>query len=968
MKKILSMLLVLTIVASTLMGVMMVDVSAAKVTGGAGEDLNNRVWDVDMTSSGTGFTVRSVMGTGKWILHPKKVAEGGQESYDLGNVTLVQNLGKEYWRMDVNAFTYLEGDADNRVNANYVRFETDGTNPGVGQAATDNADTKLTKISTSDFNSTVCGTTAEDGAVTYGNVLKYTFYAYSKKADGQHFTIQLSNPSSSLGTLELKASDLYSPNGIPHRVDVYVWSNSVDGKVAGSNSTTGLNENESIYFAAVMDGSKTLSTNYCQETAKNLYQATKNISIQPYLLFQPTNKTSYNFPGGDWYVSHDGNIGFEVKTRSNFAAESFRNFTIKDTYTTAVSDGKNWKNSGVKSGVVTGVDATVATELNAKLTDNKGGVDKEITLKSKYYNNPAAMFTGEETNVKIVDKVTGAVVAVADATGTMDDYYLMVNGVYVKVNPWVFETVVDTGKSVFSASHNKVATRVYQEDYTKNAYTDDKPFGGLTSGFYRYTNEPRSGMAFSNGGSMYENGGYVGLSVNYSAEKSLDLGKSTKLETYNLDVNKVTAEYVMYFPEVISGFHMAIATKEGTTRKNQPTLYFRASDKDTRKGNNYVDVVPNAWNTIALQFDQTNVEADGGKFTINVFVNGVLATTFKSSSGNYTEQAKGNLMLLDYLRLYSPTYIPYGVLGGGRWYLGEYTPKATDVASSAITTTDAKIGVDEESLIIASGYATEEETIAALSGYTPVYITTVNTSAIDKMYDSVDGTVVDVTTEEQKIDSTVQYAFKGEVIKRWIEKCGKFTIVKGENGAPDTYTTTTALIAYARDNGDDTATIAFNGKFGDATVYEGVCTILKDLVAMDPTLVSHKLVGFAVNEDGKLPKIYTLAESGLEIRAFTYNVANAQAELTYRKYGATDTAYAFVFVVAAYDENGKMLALKAADTTTTLNSETPDGVNTLTFAPEFTAEVNEAAARYKVFMLDSLTSAVPVYKSVKVSK
>ena len=70
----------------------------------------------------------------------------------------------------------------------------------------------------------------------------------------------------------------------------------------------------------------------------------------------------------------------------------------------------------------------------------------------------------------------------------------------------------------------------------------------------------------------------------------------------------------------------------------------------------------------------------------------------------------------------------------------------------------------------------------------------------------------------------------------------------------------------------------------------------------------------------------------------------------------------------AYDENGKMLALKAADTTTTLNSETPDGVNTLTFAPEFTAEVNEAAVRYKVFMLDSLTSAVPVYKSVKVSK
>ena len=242
------------------------------------------------------------------------------------------------------------------------------------------------------------------------------------------------------------------------------------------------------------------------------------------------------------------------------------------------------------------------------------------------------------------------------------------------------------------------------------------------------------------------------------------------------------------------------------------------------------------------------------------------------------------------------------------------------------------------------------------------------TAAINDKYDAVDGKVTDVTAEEKKKDSTVQYAYKGEVIKRWIENSGKFTVVKGEDGAIDTYTTTTALIAYAKDNGDGTATIAFNGKFGDSTVYEGVCTILKDVVAMDPSLMTYKLVGFAVNEDGKLPKIYTLAESGLEIRAFTYNVADAQAELTYRKYGATDTAYTFVFVVAAYDANGKMLALKAADTTTTLNSETPDGVNTLTFAPEFTAEVNEAAARYKVFMLDSLTSAVPVYKSVKVSK
>ena len=129
-----------------------------------------------------------------------------------------------------------------------------------------------------------------------------------------------------------------------------------------------------------------------------------------------------------------------------------------------------------------------------------------------------------------------------------------------------------------------------------------------------------------------------------------------------------------------------------------------------------------------------------------------------------------------------------------------------------------------------------------------------------------------------------------------------------------------------------------------------------------------ELTGFAVVEEGKLPKVYTLAENGMELRSLTYNKETAQAELTYREYGATaEDAYTFQLVVAAYNEDGKMLSLKI-DTSKTITGEGPDGTNVVTFAPGFTEEVLAETAFYKVFAFETFVGGKAIISSAKVYK
>lgn len=978
MKKFLSMLLVLTMVVTTLMGTMVIDVNAMKVTGNGGEDINTRTWNLDMDISGS---QRTTMATGKWTVEPRLAAEGETVPYDLGEITQVSNLGKTYWHMDFDV-AYKEADDTNATTAAYARFRTDSTNPSAGATTSEGCQTEI-KLTTAQLNGAVGGTTAEDSTITRGGVIRYTFYAYSQVKDTTAFTVQFANPSSSLGSINIKSADLYSENGIPHKVDVYIWSNSADQTVMGAKAAG--SGNEGLYFNVVVDGVKSIGNTSCAESATNLYNGT-GFMVQPFLNFAPVGNTksgaTYKFTS-DWYASNDG-AEYEFLTRENLDDESFVNITLKDTYTSAFKDGAAITVAN-KEDNITGVVASVDEALEAAVvktwSSTTSASDRVATIFEARYNNPESIFTGEATNVKLVDKTTGAEVAPADATGTMDDYMFMVNGVYVKAasKPDYVEAV---GKVYYPKAHNVVTTRARHEDYVNN--TAEVPFGGMTNGFYKFTNEPRSGFTFDKSAIMYNQAGYVGLNV-YAGTNTGAVGDaSSKLTKYAVEKNMVTAEFDLYIPEYTatasSNYRLTFSMFDGGfasgNRKNNPTLFFTTGGLGSVgvQDKYVIDLEPNSWSTVSIQIDMTEAAADG-KIDYRIYVNGELRTSYESTEGDYKDEALTNFAPIAFMRFYSPSYLSYAMRGTGKWYMGGYTPSATPISTGTITESDDKITVDEESLLISSTYATDEELIAAMAGYIPVYTSIVDVNAVNTAYNREDGAAPTAVTV-----AGAAKAWKGKLIKKYVENSGWFTVTEGVDGAPNTYAVATsapaganaselAKILSATDNGDGTATIAFSTEtFGDANVYEDVATQLPDIIAADPSTRVDTLVGFAVVEEGKLPKVYTLAENGMELRSLTYNKETAQAELTYREYGGTaEDSYTFQLVVAAYNKDGKLLSLKI-DTSKTITGEGPDGTNVVTFAPGFAEDVLAETYFYKVFAFETFVSGKAVVSSAKVLK
>ena len=119
MKKILSMLLVLTMIVTTFMGVMIVDVSAG-VNTAVNKDETPRVWTLTYTTAST--SAKQIMATGKYILKPETVAEDGQASYELGEISSATVLGMAGYHFNFNGFTFKNGTAG--LDNSYTRLQT----------------------------------------------------------------------------------------------------------------------------------------------------------------------------------------------------------------------------------------------------------------------------------------------------------------------------------------------------------------------------------------------------------------------------------------------------------------------------------------------------------------------------------------------------------------------------------------------------------------------------------------------------------------------------------------------------------------------------------------------------------------------------------------------------------------------------------------------------------------------------
>ena len=987
------MLLVLTMVVTTLMGVMVTDVSAVSVK----RDAAAGTVDLEFSAASlpASIAANGTFSIGNWYLYGYTYKEADIDAFFAGTAETIPGTPTT----KVNAFeTAVVSNVLDPITGESTKYDfkratvTDGGSAAYKYATGKGYDTKkiftqnttsIGKISpnyarisafpqklTDKDNSKSYSWNvikAADAIATYENqtAYKFTFYAYTQNykaeesitGDAMIFDVRdLAGANSS--SIGLSAKFFTTEAGIPHKVDVII-SADAEGKTYVHTFIDGVEKP-----GAFGGGAK---------------QA-KDINFQPrFELSSFANGSTMKFSDTDWYITQFGaKTSFTAVSQADLANE----LMMIPTFGTTDKASKFRTDD-----FVTGVEAELAADMKAVLTVFEDGSktnpvkDKVVTIFASKYNNPASLFTGETTNVKLISKTTGKEVAVAEATGTMDDYLFMVNGIYIGATskPDPVPYVKTTGTSFKAAGHNVVSVRAKHEDFYNNPYTDEKPFGGLTSNFYRFANEPRSSVGFTKGVVKYNDGGYVPMNA-YNGGSSVS-STSAALSKYDVKKNIATTEFDIYIPEYTpvgsENFRIAMAfyndgwsSSNPDNRYSDRTIYFTTGGI---KGNMTtaaylpytVDVTPNTWNTISIQFDMEAAKVDG-MIDCRVYVNGELSTSFDigdaSKGVKFDDEAAKYYAPIAYMRMYTPKYIQYGTTKGA-WYIGEYTPKATPVSTGALTSADSNISVIEDELLISSKYATEAETIAALSGYTPVYASAINVNVVNSKYDAVDGTI---TTK----NVSGGYEYTGIIIKRLCDLAGWFDVTVDAETGKNIYTLSsnpTTGVVSAVDNGDKTATLTVTNKFEFTTTVPGAYHDLASLIAENPELRTDTLIGFAVVEEGKLPKVYSLAPSGLDLRNIMYDMATGTAELSYRKFGNVANALSFQLVVAAYDANGKMLDMKASPALT-IDSSSADGDNKATFAPAFATGTDSAAKSYKVFMFNSLVNSVPMFKSVKVSK
>lgn len=428
MKKFLSMLLVLCMVVTTLMGVMVVDVSAAT---SIKLDEATRTFTVTLDDKNVNSS-----STGTYVLKPQTPV-GDQTTYPLGTVNTETLYGNWGYKLNLNSMTYKDAAATSTVNARYLRLRADVKEPTSGDLNSKKTNFNLgaeiaNSLTATEFNTALGNSNKK--------VLHYSFYAYSSEG-AQDYTVQFNCDGSNMISNVLKATDLLSEDGIPHKVDIYVWSSSKDDIII-SNDSTARKAKEYLYMMTLVDGSiKSATGNSANEYSENSSgkentnsglikdpTAEKSvIKVNLFMLFNPIKNTvattGYTFKGGEWFVSAGDTL--EFLTREEADDELFGTFEWKNSFANTTFTAKS-------AGFITGMDTKVASDLETSLTSTTAGT-KKLSLYTAYYTKPSNLFTDyASSNVKIVNKDGEELDADAvSALTTLDNYLLEINGVYV---------------------------------------------------------------------------------------------------------------------------------------------------------------------------------------------------------------------------------------------------------------------------------------------------------------------------------------------------------------------------------------------------------------------------------------------------------------------------------------------------------------------------------------------------------
>lgn len=434
-KKTLSMVLVMCMVFTTLIGTMVTDVSATYTSSESGN-----VYTFD-----TSTVVQTKMyNVGDWHL------SNGTVSVKLGTVTDDNaNMGMNFKKFVFSAGS-LSGIADPGYTFSLRGEITNTARYGITEKYTQysqgHAGTEVLSVAGIDA---IVGPLDTDGDGTLdrstGKVAKYTMYAYSGLKDGEPINfnmVRMADDYSAVFTVP--ANVLYSENGIPHKIDfIFYHQSAVETPVESGAKTANFAE---LYIDGLFYAEGNPATTSINNDGRFVF-------VSPNITFTPNENSVISWKKSELYICSSPSGRTSYKNVSDIANRSTTGTDVTaheraDINSLLFQEVKFSNGYGnMRSGFITGVDSTFAKDLEAAYTSDLGG-DRIAKVKESIYNDPASIWNGEETNVSIVDK-NGNVYTEGDTiSGTFADYYIAVNGVYAKVEEKAVYYEVSSKKAV----------------------------------------------------------------------------------------------------------------------------------------------------------------------------------------------------------------------------------------------------------------------------------------------------------------------------------------------------------------------------------------------------------------------------------------------------------------------------------------------------------------------------------------
>ena len=267
-----------------------------------------------------------------------------------------------------------------------------------------------------------------------GDVVKYTLWAYSALPDGDPINFNIIRNINDYGAvLTVPASKLYSENGIPHKIDFVFYHTSGVAKPMSTKSSSA--QRMELWIDGLHYTEGCVATTADSDTSRY-------VTMIPHVEFTPDADGVVTWKDSELYIcapkvnstgkavsltdTAKGGTYTTVHTRANLHSEFFQ-----DVLYSKETDG------ALHTGFVTGVDASIAEDIEKAYTTELEMGDKTVKVASSFYNAPASIWgDNTESNVSLVKISDGTVYTVADATsveGTFEDYVISINNVYSRV-------------------------------------------------------------------------------------------------------------------------------------------------------------------------------------------------------------------------------------------------------------------------------------------------------------------------------------------------------------------------------------------------------------------------------------------------------------------------------------------------------------------------------------------------------